>query len=69
MTTLDMKVQTKTTTNDTKVRINLTSRLDKMKKKTCGCEESELGYHLKECTLYPYGWNDALEAVKKLLKI
>jgi hypothetical protein len=42
--------------------------LDKLKKKTCGCEESELGYHTKDCTFYEYGWNDALDMVKSLSK-
>ena len=42
-----------------------TEQLDKLKKKTCGCEESELGYHTKDCTLYEYGWNDAIDKVKQ----
>lgn len=36
------------------------------KKKTCGCEDSELGYHTKDCSFYEYGWNDCLDVVEKL---
>ena len=38
------------------------------KKEVCGCENSELGYHMKDCDFEPYGYNtavDNLEAKKK----
>lgn len=46
----------------------LCEKVGKMKKKVCGCEESELGYHTKECNLVPYGYNDALSDVLKVIK-
>lgn len=46
----------------------LCMELDKLKLKTCDCEQTELGYHTKDCTFYEYGYNQALEDIKEILE-
>ncbi len=43
-------------------------KIKKMKQKTCDCENSELGYHTKNCNMMPYGYNQAIKDILKILK-
>jgi hypothetical protein len=60
-----------TSKSDTK-REEIKEKLDSMKKETCDCDKDEdpqaLGYHTKDCDMRPYGYNQALEDIKKLLE-
>lgn len=35
--------------------------------KECRCEQSELGYHNKDCTFFPHGWNSYRRRVLSIL--
>ena len=47
--------------------LKLKSLLPK-RKKECGCEKSEFGYHIKSCTFFPHGWNEYRKEVLKIVK-
>ena len=52
--------------NNMTTLIKLKSKLPK-RMKECGCEKSDLGYHLKECTFFPHGWNSYRAKVLKII--
>jgi hypothetical protein len=48
--------------------ISLFEEIIPKEKETCECENSELGYHTKECDFTPYGYNEAIKEIKSKLK-
>lgn len=54
----------------TQEREELEKKIGGMKQRTCDCENEEegLGYHTKYCDFRPYGYNQALQDIKALLK-